>query len=181
MEGSAGWKGPEGKRDQENGGGQKERGKGTSRMKRSVGKRDQEDCQGDQRGTKRMEGTRRKEGPGGLLRRPREKRVDKVGQKERETKRKEEQEYCQGDQEKRGTNRIAKGTKGTKRMEGVRSKERPRGLPRVPAEKRDQQDGGGQKERVTKRIAKGTSRMEGTRKKERLRGLPIGPGEKRDQ
>ncbi len=41
----------------------------------------------------------------------------------------------------------------TSRMEGTRRKERPRGLPRVPAEKRDQEDGGNQKERETKRIA----------------------------
>ncbi len=34
------------------------------------------------------------------------------------------------DQEKRGTSRI----------EGARRKERPRGLPRGPAEKRDQED-----------------------------------------
>ncbi len=44
---------------------------------------------------------------------------------------------------------------------GARRKEGSRGLPRVPAEKRDQQDRVGKKERETKRIAKGTRRIEG--------------------
>ncbi len=47
-------------------------------------------------------------------------------------------------------------------MEGTRRKERPRELPRVPTEKRNQEDGGDKQD-------------EGARRKEGPRGLPWGP------
>ncbi len=65
------------------------------------------------------------------------------GQEERGIKR------FQGAQEKIRTRRM----EGTSKMEWARRKEGPRGLPRGPM--RDQQDGGDQKERGTKRIARG--------------------------
>ncbi len=65
-----------------------------------------------------------------------------MGQKERGIKK-----DCLGYQQKRVTSRI----------EWPRRKERPRGLPRGPGEKRDQEDGGDQKKRGTKRIAKDTA------------------------
>jgi hypothetical protein len=70
---------------------------------------------------------------------------------------KKDQEDCLGFQQKRGTSRI----------DWPRRKERPRGLPRGPGDKKDQQDGGeyedggSQNERGIKRIAKGTSIKEG--------------------
>jgi hypothetical protein len=49
----------------------------------------------------------------------------------------------------------------TSRYGGARRREGSRGLSKVPAEKGDQQDRVGVKERETKRIAKGTSRKGG--------------------
>jgi hypothetical protein len=108
-------------------------------------KRDQED-----------RGARRKERSRGLPRVPAEKRVqqDRVGQKEERPrglprgpgeKRDQDDRGDQqdGGEKERETKRIAR---GARRMEeisrygGARMKEGPRGLPRVPAEKRDQED-----------------------------------------
>jgi hypothetical protein len=134
-------RGPGENRNSEDGGDKKDEG--------PEGKRDQEDCQGgNQWGTRRMEGIKRKE--------KKTKRIDKGTQEGPEGWRGKEgkrgQEDCERYQHKIGTRRI----------ERIRRKEWPRGLPRNPKKR-------------------GTRRMERARRRERPRGLQMIPAEKRDQ